>query len=335
MQIIAPDAGEILFDGEAVGSCALDLTRYRREVQMVFQDSYASLNPRLTAEDTDRLRSASASGTAARQSARAHDLLHRVGLEPARFAGRYPHELSGGQRQRVNIARALALRAAPADPRRGGVGARQVDRGAGAQPAARPQGRIRPDLHVHLARPQRRAFHVRPGDGHVSRQGRRARAVRCDLCTTRAIPIRRRCSPRCRRIDPDRRTKEAPLSGDPPNPIDPPPRLPLPYALQICRTDYVRTVRAAAHDRGRRRHSVACHMATAGLQASAHAVRPHERPCGGGRDAVEARSSMCSGLTVDFAGGRQAAARRRRRRSRARPGRGAGAARRIRARARA
>jgi peptide/nickel transport system ATP-binding protein len=48
MHIIAPDQGEILFDGEAVGSSALDVTRYRREVQMVFQDSYASLNPRLT-----------------------------------------------------------------------------------------------------------------------------------------------------------------------------------------------------------------------------------------------------------------------------------------------
>ena len=52
MQIIAPDAGEILFDGEEVGSEALELARYRREVQMVFQDSYASLNPRLTVEDT-------------------------------------------------------------------------------------------------------------------------------------------------------------------------------------------------------------------------------------------------------------------------------------------
>jgi peptide/nickel transport system ATP-binding protein len=52
------------------------------------------------------------------------------------FAHRYPHELSGGQRQRVNIARALDHSAAAADSRRGGLGARQVGRGAGAQPPA-------------------------------------------------------------------------------------------------------------------------------------------------------------------------------------------------------
>ena len=109
MQIIAPDAGDILFDGEAVGSAALDLTAFRKQVQMVFQDSYASLNPRLTVEDTIAF-GPRVHGLSRRTAiARAHDLLDRVGLEPSRFAGRYPHEISGGQRQRVNIARGLAL----------------------------------------------------------------------------------------------------------------------------------------------------------------------------------------------------------------------------------
>ena len=109
MQIIQPDAGEILFDGEAVGSPDLDLRGFRRQAQMVFQDSYASLNPRLTVEATVAFgpRVQGASARAAMETA--HDLLHRVGLEPRRFAGRYPHEISGGQRQRVNIARALSL----------------------------------------------------------------------------------------------------------------------------------------------------------------------------------------------------------------------------------
>ena len=96
MQIITPDAGDILFDGEAVGSSALDLAAFREQVQMVFQDSYASLNPRLTVEDTvafgPRVHGASRRAAVSR----AHDLLHRVGLEPSRFAGRYPHEISGG-----------------------------------------------------------------------------------------------------------------------------------------------------------------------------------------------------------------------------------------------
>ena len=76
---------------------------------MVFQDSYASLNPRLTIEDTIAFGPKVHGRSADEARARAHDLLRKVGLDPAVFADRYPHELSGGQRQRVNIARALAL----------------------------------------------------------------------------------------------------------------------------------------------------------------------------------------------------------------------------------
>jgi peptide/nickel transport system ATP-binding protein len=78
-------------------------------MQMVFQDSFASLNPRLTIEAS--IAFAPMVHGVARKIAieRARSLLARVGLEPSRFAARYPHELSGGQRQRVNIARALAL----------------------------------------------------------------------------------------------------------------------------------------------------------------------------------------------------------------------------------
>lgn len=108
MQLIAPDQGEVLFDGETVGG-TLPLSAYRRQVQMVFQDSYASLNPRLTIEESIAFAPQVHGTPAAKAIATAHDLLHRVGLEPSGFAGRYPHELSGGQRQRVNIARALAL----------------------------------------------------------------------------------------------------------------------------------------------------------------------------------------------------------------------------------
>ncbi|MDY7577206.1 ABC transporter ATP-binding protein [Herbaspirillum sp. RTI4] len=109
MQLIEQDRGELVFDGETVGSRALPLREFRRQTQMVFQDSYSSLNPRMTIEDSIAF-APTVHGTPARTAiTRARDLLARVGLEPQRFAGRYPHELSGGQRQRVNIARALAL----------------------------------------------------------------------------------------------------------------------------------------------------------------------------------------------------------------------------------
>ena len=109
MQLINPTAGEVLFDGALVGGRDLPLKEFRRQVQMVFQDSYASLNPRLTIEDSIAF-GPQVHGVSKQESlARAHDLLARVGLAPGRFAARYTHELSGGQRQRVNIARALAL----------------------------------------------------------------------------------------------------------------------------------------------------------------------------------------------------------------------------------
>lgn len=109
MHLIDPTAGEVVFDGLAVGGRDLGLKDFRRQVQMVFQDSYASLNPRLTIEDSIAF-APQVHGVPKREAIeRARDLLARVGLQPTRFAERYPHELSGGQRQRVNIARALAL----------------------------------------------------------------------------------------------------------------------------------------------------------------------------------------------------------------------------------
>src|SRR5512141_2669354 len=103
------DAGDIVYDGMQVGR-ALSLRELRRGMQMVFQDSYASLNPRLTIEESIAFgpKVRGMADSAARKLAR--ELLGKVGLRPDTSANRYPHEISGGQRQRVNIARALALR---------------------------------------------------------------------------------------------------------------------------------------------------------------------------------------------------------------------------------
>ncbi|GAA4339801.1 ATP-binding cassette domain-containing protein [Pigmentiphaga soli] len=111
MALVAPTAGEIIFDGDPVGSHrGISLRDYRRQVQMVFQDSYSSLNPRLTIEESIAY-GPLVHGVGRREaSERARDLLSAVGLAPRQYARRFPHELSGGQRQRVNIARALALR---------------------------------------------------------------------------------------------------------------------------------------------------------------------------------------------------------------------------------
>lgn len=109
MNLLDRDKGDIVFDGLPVGQTDLPLKEFRRQAQMVFQDSYASLNPRLTIEDSIAF-APQVHGVSKREAIeRARSLLVKVGLEPRRFAERYPHELSGGQRQRVNIARALAL----------------------------------------------------------------------------------------------------------------------------------------------------------------------------------------------------------------------------------
>ena len=111
MSLIEPTAGEIIFDGELVGaSGGISLKEYRRQVQMVFQDSYSSLNPRLTIEESIAYGPKVHGLRNGQAVSRARDLLEAVGLAPGQYAQRFPHELSGGQRQRVNIARALALR---------------------------------------------------------------------------------------------------------------------------------------------------------------------------------------------------------------------------------
>ncbi|MBR0970788.1 MULTISPECIES: ABC transporter ATP-binding protein [Bradyrhizobium] len=110
LRLIEPDAGAIRFEGRDL--LALDagaLRAFRREAQIIFQDPYASLNPRMTVGQIlaeplalhDLV-------PAARRRERVEEILRLVGLEP-RLARRYPHEFSGGQRQRIAIARALAV----------------------------------------------------------------------------------------------------------------------------------------------------------------------------------------------------------------------------------
>ena len=110
MGLIPQDKGSIVFDGELVGGHqGLPMRELRRNMQIVFQDSDSSLNPRLPIVESIAYGPRVHGMPRAEARRLAHDLLQRVGLDPALFAFRYPHELSGGQKQRVNIARALAL----------------------------------------------------------------------------------------------------------------------------------------------------------------------------------------------------------------------------------
>jgi oligopeptide transport system ATP-binding protein len=110
LQLYKPTSGEVNFDGQELTKLSGgDMRRMRRQVQMIFQDPYASLNPRMTVGsiigeplEIHNL----AKGREKRE--RIEELLRLVGLNPY-FANRYPHEFSGGQRQRIGIARALAV----------------------------------------------------------------------------------------------------------------------------------------------------------------------------------------------------------------------------------
>jgi len=110
LQLYTPTAGEVYFDGHnLVKMKGEPLRRMRRRMQMIFQDPYASLNPRMTVGSIigEPLEVHNISARRERKE-RVQELLEIVGLNPY-FVNRYPHEFSGGQRQRIGVARALAV----------------------------------------------------------------------------------------------------------------------------------------------------------------------------------------------------------------------------------
>ena len=238
MHLIEPDRGEMIFDGNAIGSRALPLKDFRRQAQMVFQDSYASLNPRLTIEESiafaPRVHGVRSRPTRSVERATCSG---RVSLEPRRFAARYTHELSGGQRQRVNIARALALhpRLILLDE---AVSA--LDKSVEAQVI---------NLLLDLKDEFRLTYMFISHDLHVVRYlSDRVMVMYLGQIVELAPSETLFAAPRhpytaallksMPSIDPDRRTDEVPLAGEPPNPIDPPrgcrfhPRCP--HAEAVC-----------------------------------------------------------------------------------------------------
>jgi len=112
LKLVEPSSGSIVFDGMDVAKLGgEEIRRFRRNMQLIFQDPTASLSPRIKVGDAIRhALSFQGVSTPSEQTERTRAILERVGLKPwSNFYNRYPHQLSGGQRQRVVIARALVL----------------------------------------------------------------------------------------------------------------------------------------------------------------------------------------------------------------------------------
>ena len=268
LHLIVPDAGELVFDGEAVGAAdGIELKQLRRQAQMVFQDSASSLNPRLPVRDSVAFGPLVLGRSRREAAAEAEESLRRVGLDPVQFGPRYPHELSGGQKQRVNIARALALqpRLVILDE---AVSA--LDKSVEAQ-VLNLLAQLKRQLgltYIFISHDLAVVEHVSDRVlvmylGCVVESGPAAALFGGPLHPyTRAL-LASRLS-----MDPDARVEQAPIGGDPPSPANPPSgcrfRTRCGFAEAVCAA----VVPVPPSWEG---HRAACHMLLAGSGHSAAA----------------------------------------------------------------
>ncbi len=200
MRLEEPTAGKLTFDGVDVYSQkGAEMRRLRRDIQIVFQDPYTSLNPRKTVGDivgepfeihTDVVPKGG-------RRQRVQELLDLVGLNPEHI-NRYPHQFSGGQRQRIGIARGVALNPKviicdePVSALDVSVQAQVVNL------LEELQDELGPGVHLHRARPVGGPAHLGPGRRDVPRARWSRSATRIRSTPGRPTRTRRRCCRPCR-----------------------------------------------------------------------------------------------------------------------------------------
>jgi peptide/nickel transport system ATP-binding protein len=260
LHLVKPDGGELVFDGDPVGVApGIAVDALRRQVQMVFQDSYSSLNPRMPVRDSVAFGPFVQGKRKDEARHIASDMLGRVGLDPSLFGPRYPHELSGGQKQRVNIARALA------------TGPRIVILD---EPVSALDKSIEAQV-LNLLRALKRQLNLTyvfiSHDLNVVQYlsdrvlvmylGRVVELGPIDAIFERPLhPYTRALLASRPSMNPAQRIEEAPITCDPPNPIDPPSgcrfHTRCPLTERVCET----TDPAFGPSQGPRSHIAACHM---------------------------------------------------------------------------
>ena len=266
LRLTEPDSGDMTFMGQDVMSAGRrEMKTLRRDMQIVFQDPYTSLNPRMTIDDTTAFNMVVHGYSWKESRERAWEVMDQVGLSSAMYARRYPHELSGGQRQRVNVARALVLNPKlvmldePVSSLDKSVQAQVLNLLIDLKDSLNlTYVFISHDLHVVEYICDRVAVMYL---GQVVESGPAEALYEEPL-----HPYTRALLASVPSGDPNRRMKTAPLSGDPPSPINPPSgchfRTRCPFAMDRCAEEVPELMET---DDGR---LVACHLFSADGQTS-------------------------------------------------------------------